>query len=57
MPSGATWRKIKRPRPQSQAQCCQDQPVGWQQLRSLDLPAQNGDLVAEGEHLEVALGV
>ncbi len=42
---------------QSRAQCSQDHPVGWQQVRPLHLTAQNGDLVAEGEDLEVALGV
>jgi hypothetical protein len=41
--SRATWgREEQAPRRQSQAQCSQDHSVGWQQLRSLDLPAQNG---------------
>ena len=50
-------REEQAPRRQSQAQRGQDHPVGRQQVRPLDLPTQNGDLVAEGENLEVALGV
>ena len=50
-------REEQAPRRQSQAQYSQDHSVGWQQLRSLNLSAQDGDLVAEGENLEVALGV
>lgn len=50
-------REEQAPRRQSRAQCSQDHPVGWQQVRPLNLPAQNGDLVAEGQNLEVALGV
>ena len=50
-------RKEQAPRWQSRAQCGQDHPVGRQQVRPLDLTTQNGDLVAEGENLEVALGV
>ncbi len=50
-------RKEQAPRWQFRAQCGQDHPVSWQQVRPLDLPAQNGDLVAEGEKLEVPLGV
>ena len=45
------------PRRQSRAQCSQDHSVGRQQVRPLHLPTQNCDLVAEGEDLEVALGV
>ena len=47
-------RKEQAPRRQSRAQSSQDHPVGRQQVRPLDLPTQNGDLVAEGENLEVA---
>jgi len=50
-------REEQAPRRQSQAQRSQDHPVGRQQVRPLDLPTQNGDLVPEGENLEVALGV
>ena len=42
---------------QPQAQSSQDQSVRRQQLRSLDLPTQNRELVAEGENLEIALGI
>src|SRR5260370_4459056 len=49
-------REEQAPRRQSQAQRSQDHPVVRQQVRPLDLPAQNGDLAAEGEYLEVALG-
>jgi hypothetical protein len=42
---------------QSAAERCQEQAVGRKQLRSLDITAKDGDLVAEGKQLEVALGL
>src|SRR5712692_8713842 len=48
-------REEQAPRWQSRAQRGQDHPVGRQQVRALDLPTQNRDLVAEGQNLEVAL--
>src|SRR5216684_2876887 len=50
-------REEQAPRWQSHAHCSQDHPVGRQQVRPLDLTTENGDLVAEGENLKVALGV
>ena len=50
-------REEQAPRRQSRAQRSQDHPVSWQQVRPLDLTTENGDLVAEGENLEVALGI
>lgn len=44
------------PRRQSQAQSREHHAISWKELRPLDLTAQNGNLMAESQDLEVALG-
>jgi len=47
----------RRPTGESAAESCQKQAVGPEQAWSLDLAAQDGDFVPEGQQLEIALGL
>jgi hypothetical protein len=42
---------------ESAAESCQKQAVGREQVWSLDMAAQDGDLMPEGQQLEIALGL
>jgi hypothetical protein len=42
---------------ESAAESCQKQAVGREQVWSLDMTAQDGDLMPEGQQLEIALGL
>jgi hypothetical protein len=41
---------------ESAAESCQKQAVGGEQVWSLDMAAQDGDFMPEGQQLEIALG-
>jgi hypothetical protein len=49
--------KEQTPGRQSAAESCQDQAVRWKQLWLLDMAAKDGDLVSDGQQLEIALGL
>ena len=50
------WRP-QAPDGQSAAEGCQKQAVGREQVWSLDLAAEDGDLMPQGQQFEIALGL
>jgi hypothetical protein len=50
-------REQQAPDGQSAAESCQNQAVGPEQVWSLDLAAEDGHLMSEGQQLEIALGL